>query len=493
METFRQRYEQYREALAREGFLFRSGRKQRLELEEIDARYADIAQGEQIEPLQRELEAATFEEEREGWRRLWLAVQGHVLGARVRSLARELREREAAQTGRVDADERTLFGWQSALGAEADAGRRRRIQDALDRGLDELNDLREALWMQSGELLAKSGYATPRAWAEANHPTVDYDLWARSASRLLEATDSVYRDRLREALGRVGVHPEDAMRADAPRVARLHEFDRFFPADRSVACLDFAIEGMGLRMSESPGVVVDDAPRPRKHPRASCIGVRTPGEVYVLLSPHGGLDDYETLFHEAGHAFHFAYTSAALPVERRRLMDPALTETWAFLLHYRFADRDWIAESPVAQRAEDFTRAVRFRKLALLRRYASKILFEIELNALQSGADPRPLAERYAEELSGGTGYRYRPCGYLADTDRDFYSVDYLRAWCLEVQIAEHLRARFGHRFWKQRGAGELLKELWNTGSTYSADGIAEQLGLGAIDIEPLVAECLEP
>jgi hypothetical protein len=492
MEAFRRRYEEYREALARESFLFRSGRKRQLELEEIDARYADIAEGELIEPLHRELERATFEEEREGWRRLWLAVQGHALAARIRSLSRELREREAAQTARVDGDERTLFAWQSALGGEADAGRRRRIQDALDRGLDELNGLREALWVQSGELLAKSGYETPRAWAEAAHPTVDYEHWARGASRLLEATESVYRDGLSEALRRIGVQPEAAERADAPRVSRLHDFDRYFPAGRSLACLDFTIEAMGLGLAGSPGVVVDDAPRPRKHPRASCIGVRTPGEVYVLLSPHGGLDDYETLFHEAGHALHFAYTSAALPVERRRLMDPALTETWAFLLHYRVADRDWIAESPVAARGEEFARAVRFRKLALLRRYASKILYEVELNSLPGGSDPRPLAERYAEALSGGTGYRYRPCGYLADTDRDFYSVDYLRAWCLEVQIAEHLRGRFGHRFWKQRGAGELLKELWNTGSTYSADGIAEQLGLGAIDVDPLVAECLE-
>jgi hypothetical protein len=238
-----------------------------------------------------------------------------------------------------------------------------------------------------------------------------------------------------------------------------------------------------------PGIEVDAEPRPRKHPRACCFAPRVPGEVIVLLAPRGGVDDWEALFHETGHAFHAAFTSPDLPVERRRIGDPALTETWAFLLHYRIADPAWIPDVVPAPRAERFARAIAFRKLALLRRYAAKIRYELELNALPAGVDPRPLADLYAEELSSATGYVYREGSYLADTDPLLYSVDYLRAWCLEVQLAESLRERFGRRFWRERGAGELLKQLWNTGSTYTADGIADELGVGPIDVEPLIAE----
>ena len=80
---------------------------------------------------------------------------------------------------------------------------------------------------------------------------------------------------------------------------------------------------------------------------------------------------------------------------------------------------------------------------------------------------------------------------HLIDTDPDLYCADYLRAWCLEAKLSEHLRERFGRRFWRERGAGDLLKELWNTGATYTADGLADELGLGPIDTEALIEDLL--
>ena len=135
--------------------------------------------------------------------------------------------------------------------------------------------------------------------------------------------------------------------------------------------------------------------------------------------------------------------------------------------------------------------ALRLRKLALLRRYTAKIRYELELNALRADEPCRALSELYASELSQATGFRYRSEPYLEDTDPGFYSVDYFRAWCLEVQIAEVLRERFGRRFWKEKRAGDLLKELWNTGGSYTASQLAEELGVGEIDPAPLVAELL--
>jgi hypothetical protein len=213
--------------------------------------------------------------------------------------------------------------------------------------------------------------------------------------------------------------------------------------------------------------------------------------VYVLAYPRGGLPDYESLFHEVGHALHFAFTSSALSVERRRLYDPALTETWAFLIHYRLGDPEWLTQSPAAERGAELVRELRLHKLFLVRRYAAKLRFELELAGIPSGESPKVLAERYAEELSRGTSLRYRPVGYLVDTDPDLYCADYLRAWCLETLLTQWLRERFGHRFWRTRRAGDLLKELWNTGGTYTADALAREIGLGPIDPGPLIDELL--
>ena len=491
MQELRDRLEAYLVEVARAGLEFRSGRSATLDLEPIDGRFPDLCSGEWIEAVRGESEGAFGADAREGARRLARVLEGLAVSASVRPRERELSEREAAQIARVAGEEQTVFSWQSRLGSEPEALRRRQIQDAVDAAASELNPLREDLFAERRELRNAQGYATARAWAEARHPDIDYDLWGRRASEFLIETDAAYRDQLHPSLSRIGVDPAAADRADAARLSRLVEFDALFPAQRMRECLDFTLEGMGLRLESVPAIRIDATARPGKNPRASCIAPEVPGEVWILLAPRGGVDDYETFFHETGHALHRAFSSPELPVERRLIVEPALTESYAFLLHYRISDPAWVSEGPAADHAEHFTAALRLRKLALLRRYTAKIRYELELNAQRADEPCRSLSDCYASELSEATGFRYRGESYLADTDPDFYSVEYFRAWCLEVQLAEAFRERFGRRFWKEKRAGDLLKELWNTGGSYTASQLARELGLGEIDPAPLVADLL--
>jgi hypothetical protein len=487
----RDRYDAYREAASREVYRFRSGLKPTLELDEVDDRFGDVTSGDLLEEVESRAETGFMEEAREDARRLALGVRRAMVDRSVRPLSREVDEREAAQRMRIDGKERSLFEWQAHLGSEKEVERRRRIQESLESVWDELNPQRQDLWMRRAELLARQGFETPRAWANALHPDIDYGVWREHADSLLERTEAPYRDGMSKGLASLGVDAGSAHPGDAARLFRMEAFDAVFPAARIYESLQFTLEGMSIRIEGLPGVTFDREARPGKHPRASCVAPRIPGEVYVLAYPRGGVPDYESLFHEAGHALHFAFTSPALPVERRRIFDPALSETWAFLLNYRLTDPDWLAQSPAAERAAMLLPSLRLHKLFLLRRYAAKLRFELELVSLPSGESTAPLAELYAEELSRATGLRYRPVSYLVDTDADLYCADYLRAWCLEARLSEWLRERFDRRFWRERRAGELLKELWNTGGTYTADGLAEQLGIGPIGPEALIEECL--
>ena len=43
------------------------------------------------------------------------------------------------------------------------------------------------------------------------------------------------------------------------------------------------------------------------------------------------------------------------------------------------------------------------------------------------------------------------------------------------------------------KAAGELLKELWNTGSTYSADELASELDFAPLDVTALLDDVLVP
>ena len=54
----------------------------------------------------------------------------------------------------------------------------------------------------------------------------------------------------------------------------------------------------------------------------------------------------------------------------------------------------------------------------------------------------------------------------------------------VEARLSELLRAEYGRRFWKRRPAGDLLKELWNTGTTLTAETLSGELGLGELSVD---------
>ena len=45
----------------------------------------------------------------------------------------------------------------------------------------------------------------------------------------------------------------------------------------------------------------------------------------LVIQPLGGPDDWQGLFHEAGHTEHFAHMSPGLAIEERKLGDNAVT------------------------------------------------------------------------------------------------------------------------------------------------------------------------
>ena len=61
-----------------------------------------------------------------------------------------------------------------------------------------------------------------------------------------------------------------------------------------------------------------------------------------MIAPTGGRDDYGALFHEGGHAEHYANTDPGLAFEFRHLGDNSVTESFAFLLEHLIEDRDWL-------------------------------------------------------------------------------------------------------------------------------------------------------
>lgn len=306
---------------------------------------------------------------------------------------------------------------------------------------------------------------------------------------LLTATEVPYHRALAERLAPLGITPAQAEYHDLLFLLRAPAFDALFPPTTLLPALRETLAAMGLALAAGAGIRLDLAPRPAKSARAFCLPIRVPGEVYLVAQPRVGQRDAHSLFHEAGHALHFAHIAAALPFALARLGDGSISEGYAFLFEGLLRDPAWgqatLGWAPEDPRVAAFHNFARFRQLFFVRRYAARLLWEIELHA-----DPTPTqAEHYAATLGAALGVAVPPARFLADLDDAFASAHYLGGWLLAAHLRRHLAASCGPHWFRERAAGELLRALWAEGQSHPAEALARRWGAPDLDPAPLLAD----
>ncbi|MDP3767148.1 MAG: hypothetical protein Q8S13_03960, partial [Dehalococcoidia bacterium] len=315
---------------------------------------------------------------------------------------------------------------------------------------------------------------------------LDLERLRETMERFLWDTEKPYRARLETELRAIEVDPALAERSDLLRLFRSPQFDAAFPRERMLPALEATLRGLGVDVDQQANVHIDAEERPRKSPRAFCAPVAIPDEIYLVISPHGGHDDYRALFHEAGHAQHFAHIRGDQPFAYRGLGDNSVTEGFAFVLEHLLYSAAWLQRYLDMEESDEYLALARFHKLYYLRRYAAKLLYELELHA---SGDVRAHGKRYADLLTTHVGVRYSPEDYLSDLDDGFYCARYLRAWTFDAQLRASFARRWGEEWFVQPEAGSLLRELWSHGQRDAVEGLLRQLDEPGLDIGPLVAE----
>ncbi len=302
---------------------------------------------------------------------------------------------------------------------------------------------------------------------------------ASQCEQFLRDTQAMWDETLRGYLRSVlGITPKEARRADALALFRASEFDDAFPAREMESAVRRQVTELGIDPGAGERIRYDIGEREGKSARAFCAPVRVPDEVYLVLRPHGGQNDYNALLHELGHALHFAYASPDLPFEFRWLGDNSVTESYAMLFDHRMQDAGWLARYTQLgkNRVGEFLRRAGFEELHFLRRYCAKLIYEI---ALYGGDVPwSSLPDLYVSKLSEATGFEYRPVDAFIDIDPRFYSARYLRAWQLQSGLNEYLTGRFDFDWHRNPAAGPwIVGDLFAAGQRDTADEIADRIG----------------
>ena len=316
---------------------------------------------------------------------------------------------------------------------------------------------------------------------------VDLPALGEACAGFLAATEDLYRDALRDVLRReLGLGPSDADRADAAYLFRGAGFDEYFPGAELVSTARRQLGEMGLDAEAAGRIRYDADDRERKRSRAFCSPVRVPDEVYLVIRPFGGQTDYRAFWHELGHAQHFANIARALPFEHRWLGDNSVTEAFAMLFEHMVVAPGWLDRYTTlgGERRRAFQRSQAFALLAILRRYAAKLRYEL---ALHRAADLAAGADAYAPLLTAATGFRYASEDALLDLDDGFYAARYLRAWQLEALLAASLRDRFDEDWFRNPRCGAWLRELFARGQRDDAVALAAAVLGRQLDFRPLV------
>jgi len=105
-------------------------------------------------------------------------------------------------------------------------------------------------------------------------------------------------------------------------------------------------------------------------------------------------------------------------------------------------------------------------------------------NGLMRGINKAHDPAEAAGEYIGLTLIEPAAADYLSDIDSSFYVTGYLRSWAFEAQFRTHLRERWGSDWFAKREAGSLVRELWETGNSMSADEILHEVTGQEIDMD---------
>jgi hypothetical protein len=212
--------------------------------------------------------------------------------------------------------------------------------------------------------------------------------------------------------------------------------------------------------------------------------VRVPEEIYLVVMPKGGQDDYQALLHEGGHTEHYAHTRPELPFEYRHLGDRAITEGYAFIMDHLVLNPRFLERYLDFVDSAEFISFAAIADLYFLRRYCGKLAYETELHKETESLDG--MAKIYSERLSEALLIDVPPENYLVDVDASFYAGDYLRAWMFEGAFRMMLQDRYGMEWFRDPAGCAWLKELWSKGAEFGAERLTLMSGGGKLDFYPL-------
>jgi hypothetical protein len=488
IESYRTRLEAFEQALNRELYRYYAGLKDSLELTTVYSDYSDLLSVESILEVKSELENTgdSFSSRRKSLKKIYEFLIDQHLDYRAASLTQEMERFMAQKTLAWEGKQIALSRIPSLIKSERDVLKRRNLGERYAGALGDSESLRrEKIALQHSTAAALGFNTCIQAREFVNE--VDYEAFMDAMDKALVRLDDSYQERLRVSIeATLGIPLQEAGSWDVARWQTQNDPAQVFSENSLLPVLEATVLELGIRPERSDAIAFDLEQRPLKQTRPFCIPVGVPDEIKIVMHPENGSRQYAALLHESGHAYHFAWTSASLPIEHRVWGDRALTESYAFLFEHFLLDREWLARMLSYEKSGEFLRFQSLYQVVLVRRCAGKLRFALKLFR---GESLEGMSQVYAEMMKAYTGLLHQPALWLADFSDGLESADYLRGWIFECMLREYLRSRYGKAWSRNPSAARFLKEIWETGQLYSVEELSREIGTGNLDPQILTDE----
>jgi hypothetical protein len=492
MEKYRQDAQNFLSELDKEYYQHYAGLKEDLNIADIYSRYASLFSKVNFEAIMELKNGAENDTEAKKLSYLTRFCGEGLIENCAKELVDRIGEKEAKAAIDVEGQQVSYRYSDVLIANEPDKAKRDLIDDkraAVTKNA--LNPLLSQYWEAMHSQAKELGFSSYRKLFEFLKEQ-DFSILEGSMNSLLEQTEDLYKEHFGNLMqNEIGIHLQDSRRSDFAYLRRAAKYDKYFKKEILVSVFKDTLFQMGFDLDRQPNIILDIEERKNKSPRAFCATVKVPGEIYLVVMPKGGQDDFEAMFHEGGHAEHFANTKENLDFEFKFLGDNAVTEGYAFTLEHLMQSTSWLSgflKMP-PDMSKRFVYFSNISKLWFLRRYAAKLKYELMLH------DGKSLAGRdeiYRQILEDAVMMRYSPEDYLKDVDEGFYCTNYIRAWIFEAQLKDYMHRKFGYEWFAQKKAGSFLKEIWSYGQKYGPEEVLCQLDFKGLDISYLVENLKE-
>jgi len=491
IENYKINAENFLSEMDKEYYLHFSGLKEELNISAIYDKFREIFLLEYFDLIKKSKDEAKGEDKKKYLYLLKFCGEA-LIEKPVKELVDEMGEDEAKAKIEVEGKDVSYRYSEVLLSNESDKAKRDFIDEKRNNLVEkQFNPKLYIYWNTLHEQAGKLGF---ESYKDMFSYLKDMDLSRLKSDmdKLLEVTRDMYADHFGKLLlSETGIELNSSKKSDFAYLKRAVKYDVFFKKERLVELFKQTLASMGMDLDRQKNIFLDVEERKNKSPRAFCSTVKIPDEIYLVVMPKGGQDDFEALFHEGGHAEHFSNTRASLDFEYKFLGDNAVTEGYAFALENLMQNKDWLVYF-LKMNPEDARKFVYFSnvmKLWFCRRYAGKLEYELILH------ENDPILGKdiiYTQILTAASLMQYSGADYLKDVDDSFYCVNYIKAWIFEAQLKDHMHQKFGYGWFRQKKAGDFLKELWSYGQKYDPAEILQQLGYKDLDINYLICSLME-